>query len=115
MQRKRGKTGVRLANADEKKFAKWCKNHSCIVCGLPAPSIVDHMYGSTFRHNKVLVGHWALLPLCESCDEIKTLGSLRRFEEITGRTQASYWLEMIEEYHKDVPWDVIMAIKDWGR
>jgi hypothetical protein len=76
------------------------------------------MYGSTFKHNKVLVGMMALLPYCETCDQVKTQGSHRRHYDTFGWTQAELWLYQLKRLEADgidIPPEVIEAIRDWGR
>jgi hypothetical protein len=118
MQRKPSKN-TRVPNADEKAFMRWVKEHDCCICGNPGPSIVDHMEGSTFRHNKVLIGMWALLPYCYEHDLVKTRGSHKSHFNTFGKTQAEIWEWVIFEYenetYKTAPDDVKAAIKDWGR
>lgn len=118
MQRRATKT-TRGANADEKRFMAWVKDLRCCVCGAPGPSIVDHMYGATFKHNKVLVGHWSLLPYCQECDTVKTIHGRKAHDEYAGFTQAELWDIQITSYTLDqqrpVPFEVIQAIVDWGR
>lgn len=116
MQRKATKT-TRGANADEKRFMSFVKESDCIGCGLEGPSIVDHIYGATFKHKKVLVGMWALLPYCELCDSIKTIDGRAAHDSAFSFTQA----ELFEKFLEDVPTplrpppEVIASIKDWGR
>jgi len=114
MQRKATRN-TRGPNADEKRFAGWVKEHNCIQCGMPGPSIVDHMYGATFKRNKVLIGHRALLPLCVECDEVKTLGSARAYLNHFGETQAQSWVRLVEHCPFDIPQDEYEAIMDWNR
>ena len=116
MQRKATKK-TRAENADEKRFKHWVKDQPCIECG-DSPVIVDHMYGSTMRHNKVLIGMWALLPLCLECDRVKTLGSHNAYRETFGRPQAEAWRQLVInsiEWEFKVPEDVFNAIMDWNR
>ena len=118
MQRKRSPT-TRHPNAAESRFMLWIKEQDCCSCHKPGPSICDHMYGSTFKHNKVLVGHWALLPYCQECDTVKTIHGRKAHNDKFGFTQAELWDMMITEYTLDeqlpVPFEVIQAIADWGR
>ena len=109
MQRKKSKK-TRLANANEKRFMSWVKEQCCIQCG-DYPCHVDHAMGSTYRHNKVLIGMWYLLPLCGSCDEIKTNGSRRGFVNRFG-LMSELWIKLIENYHSEIPKDVIDSILD---
>ena len=115
MQRKKSKK-TRLPNADEKRFMAWVKEQFCIQCG-SALVIVDHMYGSTFRHNRILVGMWALLPLCTKCDSVKTNGSHRAYLERFNETQAESFARLLESCPVELlpPSDVQLAIRDWNR
>ena len=118
MQRKATKT-TRGANADEKRFMAWVKDQPCCVCRRDGPSIVDHMYGATFKHNKVLVGHWALLPYCQEHDQIKTIHGRKAHDEQFGKTQAKLWDNIALKYSlrvcDDMPLIVCLSIEDWGR
>jgi hypothetical protein len=113
MQRKPTKT-TRGPNAEEKRFMAWVKEQHCIVYGTPGPSIAHHCEGATFKHKKVLVGHWFLLPLSQDADDIVTHGSRKRFREAFG-PQSSLWLKLIKKSPIQPPADVIDAITDWGR
>ena len=116
MQRKATKKSTRAANADEKRFMAWVKQQPCIQCGASGV-IVDHMYGSAFIHNKVLIGHWALLPLCQDCDAVKTNGSHSAYREKFKESQAYSWVRLITTYHEGdlIPDDVFHSIVDWNR
>lgn len=113
MQRKATKN-TRAANAEEKKFHAITKLSDCIVCGAEKPSIVHHCEGATFKHNKVLVGHWFVLPLCQGCDDVITYGSRRSFRERFG-AQSDFWLKHVDNTGVVPPEDVYNAIVDWGK
>ena len=121
MQRKATKN-TRAANADEKRFHKWIKEEceTCAACCQPNHRnlIVHHCEGSTFRHNKTLIGHWFVLGLCPSCDDIVTNGSKNKFRELFG-SQAGCWDSLIFEYKvltgNHPPIEVRQAILNWGR
>ena len=117
MQRKATKT-TRGANADEKRFHAWLKEQPCCVTRKSGPSIVHHCEGATFKHNKVLVGHWFCLPLSQEVDDVITKGSRKRFREVYG-PQSTLWAKVITGYAleccKMAPSDVFDAIMDWGR
>jgi hypothetical protein len=115
MQRKRGPKSTRAPNALEKRLASWIKQQPCCICHRPGPSIVDHMYGSCHKHNKVLIGMLALLPYCPECDKVKTHGSHRAHFEAFGKTQAEVWLEQLERLPFMMPPEVVESVKDWGR
>lgn len=113
MQRKPTKN-TRVPNAAERSFQAWTKDCDCIVCGNPGPSIVDHCFGATFKHMKVLIGHWFVIPLCVECDNVKTHGSNKVFREMFD--SCSY---LWDKHHMRcpciVPDEVIQAIDDWGK
>lgn len=117
MQRPATKKSTRAANAQEKKFMKWVKEQPCAICNRQPPSIVDHMYGSAFIHNKVLIGHYALLPLCEIHDAVKTQGSHNAYLNEFGETQAETWVEQLNYVPIELmpSLDVINAVMDWNR
>lgn len=97
MQRKATKQS-RGPNTAEKELTAIVKQLPCICCKAPGPSIVDHIYGSSKKLyrglERVHVGHVAILPLCYSCDSIKTQGSRRRFEDHFG-SQEELWFKML--------------------
>ena len=109
---------TRGPNIHERRFQAWCKEQPCIVTGHPGPSIVHHCEGATFKHNKVLVGHWFCIPLCEEIDDIITHGSRKKFREQFG-AQSTWWLMAVGIYtmerSKTPPIDVEQAIRDWGK
>lgn len=114
MQRKATKK-TRGPNSAEKEFQHWLKNLPCVVCGRPGPSICDHMYGSTFRHNKILIGHWACLPYCQKCDSVKTIKGRKAHNVTFGITQAGLFKLWHNFYGYPIPEEVVNAIIDWGR
>lgn len=118
MQRKATKN-TRGPNAEEKRFHQWIKEWQfCIACNEPAPTILHHCEGACFRHNKVLVGHWFVIGLCQQCDDVITHGSRKRFRLQFG-PQSELWWETHQEHAKQTgimpPFEVAHAIMDWGR
>ncbi len=115
MQRKPSKK-TRGVNADEKRFMSWVKEQPCIQCCIEGV-VVEHMYGSTFRHNRVLVGMWALIPLCQMCDNVKTQGSHRAYLDAFGETQAQSFKRLLHDCPVELlpPHEVQLAIMDWNR
>ncbi len=113
MQRKATKT-TRGANADEKRFMAITKESDCIVCGSCGPSIVDHVFGATFKHLKVLIGHYYLLPLCEVCDKIKTIDGKAEFVKRFGPFK-DLWKRHVVNTDFSIPYEVSRSIEDWGR
>lgn len=115
MQRKPSKK-TRGINAAEKKFMSWVKDQPCIQCG-NEPVIVDHCYGSTFKNNRILIGMWALLPLCERCDIVKTNGSHKAYLNRFGETQSESFTRLMTKTPDELkpPQDVIDAVEDWNK
>jgi hypothetical protein len=101
----------------ERRLLVWVKQQPCCICNAPGPSIADHCYGATMRNKRVLIGMWAILPYCPTCDAVKTRGSHRAHLSAFGKTQADLWLNQLEMLPTTlVPSSaVIEAIRDWGR
>lgn len=111
MQRRPTKN-TRGPNSAEKRFQGWIKHRPCCWCGSESGSIVDHAKGATLKHNKVLIGHWFVLPNCLSCDDKKTREGkkLGNYSEKWLALQADYEYER-GEY---APYEVNEAIRAWG-
>jgi len=114
MQRKATKN-TRAANAEEKAFQAWIKEQDCCGCGRSGPSIGDHCEGSTFKNNKVLVGHWFVIPLCVICDKVKTFGNHRDQFKVLGFKNSAKWCEIVDGSPFNPPVEVYEAIKSWRR
>ena len=114
MQRKPTKS-TRGPNAEEKRFAAYTKESDCIACGAEGPSIVDHVAGATYKHNKVLIGHWFLIPLCVTCDTIKTQGSGKALVKEVNESLSSLWINHSSLYSPLPPVDIITSILDCGK
>ena len=112
MQRKATKN-TRGPNADERRFQAWLKEQPCAYCGASGPSIVDHARGSTFKHNKTLIGHWFCTSRCVECDTQKTIHGKRLDNE------SLIWVYQHSEYSSNggnaAPYEVEKAILDWNR
>lgn len=109
MQRKPTKN-TRGPSALEKRFQAFVKEQPCAWCGNDGPSIVDHVRGATLRHNKHLIGHWFVVPNCQSCDYLKT---------VEGKKLGDYsaaWSCVINQFPEadKIPIVVEAAICDWG-
>lgn len=104
-------------NAAERRHATWVKfGTTCAACNKYACLIVHHCEGSTFRHNKTLIGHWFILGLCQDCDDIVTFSCRRHFREEYG-PQSALWAKQIAQYaaNDECPEEVKQAILDWGK
>lgn len=109
MQRKPTKKS-RGPNAAEKRFHAYVKESNCCWCNNPGPSIVDHVKGSTFRHNKVLIGHWFVLPNCQICDHKKTIEG----KKLGDSSEAWFKLALAYELESEITCDVAASINHWG-
>lgn len=116
MQRRATKN-TRAANAREKRFHNFTAERDCITCGNDGPSIVHHCEGSAFKHNKVLIGHFFVIPLCYNCDTIITYEGKKVFREKFG-PQSQLWLK--HALNEDLPLishppkEIEESILDWN-
>lgn len=116
--RRKPTKNTRGPNNAEKKFMAWCKQRPCIISGAWGV-VVHHCEGATFKHNKVLIGHWFVIPLCLEWDDVVTHGSRKRLRELSGHPQSYYWKLAHDDYMRETglsaPQEVIDAIEDWDR
>ena len=115
MQRKATKQSPN-ANASEKRHLQWVKyQEKCSACDANSLLTLHHCEGSAFKTNKVLVGHWFVLGLCECCDNVITRGSRRVFKEQLG-AQSILWERQLQSYplKHECPEEVINAIIMWS-
>lgn len=111
MQRKPTKN-TRGPSAAEKRFQGWVKHKPCCWCGSESGSIVDHVKGATFRHNKTLIGHWFVLPNCTVCDDKKTREG-KKLGDYAGRWAEKHYQYEIET-GESAPESVQVSILMWG-
>ena len=102
-------------SAAERRFMAYTKDSDCICCGNPGPSIVDHIWGKSKKlyngPERVHVGHWAVIPLCVPCDNVKTRGSRRAFEDQFYSQVTMWFLHAIRNYGKEnIPESVRQAM-----
>ena len=73
---------------------------------------MDHVKGATLKHNKVLIGHWFVLPNCAACDDKKT----REGKKLGDYSDKWLGLQADYEYERGeyAPYDVNEAIRSWG-
>ena len=114
--RRKSSKNTRGPNADEKAFQAWLKQQPCATGGHGITE-VHHCKGSTFKHNKVLVGHWFCIPLSQSSHSAYHNGT-KNWRAMNG-SQSNIWVIHIMDYAaetgKTPPGDVYDAIVDWGR
>lgn len=106
-------------NAEERAHIAWVKDRGiCAACDSHVPVIAHHCEGATFKVRvgleRVLVGHWFVIGLCQECDDIVTHGSRRVFRERFG-DQCDLWLIQAESYPKEIPINVIQGIAQCRR
>ena len=114
--RRKASKNTRGPNAYEIAFQGWLKAQECATGGSGITE-VHHCKGSTFKHNKVLVGHWFCIPLSQSSHSAYHNGT-KAWREYYG-SQANIWvinlLDYAAETGKTCPDDVYDSIVDWGR
>jgi hypothetical protein len=113
-------------NAPNAAQKRWMRAVADYGCAVTADSMVQihHVKGATFRHNKVKIGHWYILPLCERLHDIKSNDTFNvthnktAFESRYGK-QVDLFLGMVEDleyFGADLPpVDVLNAIEDLRR
>ena len=115
MQRRATKN-TRGPNADERRFQQWLKQQKCCV-GSNGIVEVHHCKGSTFKHNKVLIGHWFCIPLSQSAHQAYHNGT-KSWRDVYG-PQSALWhseaLAYMAETGEEIPESVILAIMDYGK
>lgn len=107
----------RGADSSEKKLMSWIKSEGvCHACGNNNGVYVHHMYGATWKAEKMHLGHLAVIGLCQICDNIITRGSRRAFVEAFG-LQSQLWLKMINSYplRHEIGDAEIQAIIEYGK
>jgi hypothetical protein len=102
------------AKASERAYIGWIKERGiCAACGNDGGVIAHHMYGSSFKIHvgleRVQIGHWAVLGLCQACDNIVTRQSRKAFVAAFGE-QSKLWLKQAEEYPIEIPPQIIQGI-----
>lgn len=97
MQRKASKN-TRGPITEEKDFQVWLKNHPCCITGAHGVQ-VHHCKGSTFKHKKVLIGHWFCLPLSPEIHAEYHAGT-KAWREKYG-SQAGHWVKLCAEYYEE--------------
>ena len=116
MQRRASKK-TRTANAAERRFLAWTKQQDCIACETEGPVIAHHCYGSTARRKvdgvSVIIGMWAVIPLCQRCDDLVTYGSRRALEAMFG-PQITMLRRHMSRYPKPAEFsaDVLQAFRE---
>lgn len=104
MQRKATRQS-RGASSRDRDFIGWVKEQPCICCGNPSPSIADHLFGSAAKKliefERIQCGLYAVIPLCQECDSVKTQGSrkalIKHFSASGLSTPENEWLNMVNE------------------
>ena len=122
MQR-RATAQTRGRNTAEKRFHQYLADTEfCITCLSHGPVELDHVIGATGRINKVLVGHWFVIPVCHSCHTSLTKHRWRHpysKEDVDKGFFARCWAMVVEDAKQlgsvVIDDDVQAAIAGWGR
>lgn len=109
----------RAANAEEKRHISWIKQRGmCAACGNDGGVIAHHMHGSSAKVRVglevVLIGHWAVLGLCQCCDDIVTRQSRRAFRESFGQEE-EIWENQSRDYPGEIPEIIRQGIMEYGK
>jgi len=106
----------RAKNAAEFRWQQWLKEQPCSFCGSTSGSIVDHCKGSTFKHNKRMIGEIFCNSKCLKCDTVVTLGTRRDLFSRWGITDSDATINQLMKYRKETsrsfPMEDIRAIAD---
>lgn len=94
----------------------WIKRRAiCAACGDPGPVICHHMYGSAAKKKvrlaTVIIGHAAVIGLCQECDGIVTIGSRRAFVDRFG-PQNIIWSHQYDDYVSDTGYNFSDEVVD---
>jgi len=101
----------------EKRYHHWIKDRGvCACCGNDFGVYLHHMYGSAFKFKKLMLGHLAVLGLCQMCDDVVTRGSRKAFTDRFG-PQCVIWLKQLSEYplRAEIRCDEVEAIMGYGK
>ena len=107
-------------NADAKRYHQWVFDNSiCAACSKERPLIGHHCAGSSFKHNKQLIGHWLFLGLCLECDNVVTNEGRKAFAD-KFLPQSDLWELQYMQYKlaTDIdpcPDEIYDAIMDWDK
>ena len=116
MQRKATKN-TRGPSAEEKRFQGWLKEQPCAITGEIGVH-VHHCVGSSYKHNKELIGHWFCIPLSPRAHSEYHAGT-KAWREKYG-PQSLYWVELLARCTDEIneitcPYQVEAAILDLGK
>lgn len=105
--------------AEQKRWREDVRALGCIITGVVVCEI-HHCRGATFKHNKVPIGHWFILPLhpeLHRTGQLNVTDHKHRWEEVYG-TQVELFMQVVQRYEQQhdraapVPPEVISAILD---
>lgn len=122
--RRKSTKNTRAPNSDEKAFQSWVMNDHgrCIVTGRQDIEL-HHMYGSTAKNNKLLIGHYAVIPLCydlhRGVNGYHTLGSKAWTSKFDLQCNLFHKLiciyELLGSKYGEFPEDIFSSIMDMRR
>jgi len=108
-----------VAKASERAYIGWIKDRGiCAACGNDGGVIAHHCMGSTYKVHvgleRVQIGNWFVIGLCQACDNIVTRQSRKAFVAAFGE-QSKLWLKQAEEYPVEIPLQIIQGIARSGK
>jgi len=118
MQRKATKQSP-AANASERAHIRWIKERGvCAACGNDGGVIAHHCVGSTYKvhvgYQRVQIGNWFVIGLCQSCDNIVTKHGHKAFVSAFG-LESKLWVRLAGEYEEEIPENIIVWISESGK
>lgn len=85
----------------ETAWQAWLKYQPCSFCGCESGSIVDHCKGSTFKHQKRMIGEIFCNSKCFKCDQVVTIGTRKDLFEKYGKTDSEATLIQLDQYYDE--------------
>jgi len=91
----------RAKNSKERAWQAWLKEQPCSFCGSISGSIVDHCKGSTFKHQKRMIGEIFCNSKCFTCDQVVTIGTRKDLFEKYSKTDSEATLIQLDKYRNE--------------
>ena len=99
-------------SAEQKRWHDQVASLGCVDCFSPAQ--IHHPVGATAKHNKIAIGHWWVLPLCD--EHHRALHAGESFEYDSRKLfEKGEYARMLDDNNHPVPEEVEAAIMDYHR
>src|SRR5690606_31444599 len=100
-----------------KRHLNWIKQRGiCAACNNDGGVIAHHSSGSSAKVmvglERVMIGHWFILGLCQPCDNIVTRRGRKAFRDAFGN-QCGLWLLQAESYGEELPLNILQESVKW--